>query len=60
MRSAAATNMEFEWAPPMARILAMTGRVFGCSGMGTQLVGTHRMSAPCNAASRKVSGNQMS
>ena len=44
----------------MARMLAITGRLGGCSGIGTQLVGTHRMSAPCSAASRKVSGNQMS
>ena len=29
-------------------------------GIGTQLVGTQTISAPCNAQSRKVSGNQPS
>ena len=44
----------------MARMFAITGSVPGCSGIGTQLVGTQSMSAPCSAASRKISGNQMS
>jgi predicted cobalt transporter CbtA len=44
------------WAPKKrcraVGLFAMTSVFAGWSGMGTQLVGTQRMSAPCSAASR--------
>ena len=59
-RSAQTTKTELQCAAPMAMMLAIASRFGSWPGIGTQLVGTQTISAPCSAARRKLSGNQQS